>query len=66
MAATEATAIPGDSKVHLLIPLGISVILVSMIIPLPKIVLDLLIAVDVTLSMVVLMVSMYVIRPVQF
>src|SRR5215470_15084769 len=54
------------SRYHLLIPAGIALILVAMILPIPKILLDLLISLDVTLSMVVLMVSMYIIRPVQF
>ena len=62
----QTAARPAAGSYHLLIPVGLAVVIVAMILPIPKFVLDLLISLDITLSMVLLMVSMYVIRPVQF
>ena len=48
------------------VPVGVLAIVIAMITPLPSFVLDLLIAADIMLSVVVLMVSMYITRPVEF
>ena len=51
---------------HLLMPLAVICSIGVMIIPLPPFLLDLLITVDITLSVVILMVSMYILEPVSF
>ena len=48
------------------IPIAIIVILTAMLIPLPPIVLDILISVNISISVVVLLSSVYVINPIQF
>src|SRR5262249_30283872 len=50
----------------LILPLGVVVILLVMIIPLPTVLLDLLISLNVTLSIIMLLVSMYILDPVKF
>src|SRR4029079_4281918 len=51
---------------HLVVPIGIIIILASMIVPMPPILLDLLISLDIALSLVVLLSAVYVIAPVEF
>jgi flagellar biosynthesis protein FlhA len=51
---------------HLLMPLAVICCIAVMIIPLPPLLLDILITVDITLSVVILMVSMYILEPVSF
>ena len=51
---------------HLFMPLAVICCIAVMIIPLPPLVLDVLITVDITLSVVILMVSMYILEPVSF
>ena len=63
---TGISARKASSTWSLLIPVGLGIVLMAMIMPIPKILLDLLISLDVMLSMIVLMVAMHVIRPVQF
>jgi flagellar biosynthesis protein FlhA len=53
-------------RYHLVIPIGVMGILVVMVLPMPTIIMDLLISLNVTLSIVILMVSMYILQPVNF
>lgn len=48
------------------VPIAVLVIVVAMITPLPGFVLDVFIVCNITLSVVVLLVSMYILRPVEF
>jgi flagellar biosynthesis protein FlhA len=48
------------------VPLAVLGIVLAMIVPLPSFLLDVLISANITLSVVVLMVSMYIARPVEF
>src|SRR5206468_10510990 len=48
------------------VPLAVLGIVVALITPLPGFVLDLLIVIDILVSVIVLMVSLYLIRPVEF
>ena len=48
------------------IPLGVMAIVLAMIMPLPPMLLDVLISTNITMSVVVLLVSMYIIKPVDF
>ena len=51
---------------HLALPLAAVVILLVLLIPLPSIILDVLISFNLMLSVVVLLVSMYILQPVKF
>ncbi len=51
---------------ELAIPLGVLAIVMAMITPLPSVLLDLLISANITLSVIVLLVSMYIRRPADF
>ncbi|MBN2208826.1 MAG: flagellar biosynthesis protein FlhA [Candidatus Coatesbacteria bacterium] len=51
---------------HLVLPLGVIVGLVAIVVPLPSAVLDFLITLNITLSIVILLVSMYIENPVSF
>jgi flagellar biosynthesis protein FlhA len=59
-------AIPTDALRELAVPLAVLAIVVALITPLPSFVLDLLIAADLLMSVMVLMVSLYLVRPVDF
>src|SRR3984893_8167810 len=59
-------AIPIKLLGDLAVPLAVLAIVIALITPLPRFVLDLLIATDILLSVTVLMVSLYLIRPVEF
>ena len=48
------------------VPLAVMGIVMAMIMPLPSFLLDLLISANITLSVIVLLVSMYIVRPVEF
>src|SRR5215207_3104020 len=48
------------------VPIGVLAIVLAMITPLPPVMLDLLIVTDIMLSVVVMMVAMYITRPVDF
>ncbi|MCU0226268.1 MAG: flagellar biosynthesis protein FlhA, partial [Bryobacterales bacterium] len=48
------------------VPVGVLVTVVAMITPLPGVLLDVLIVCNVTLSVIVLLVSMYILKPVEF
>jgi len=49
---------------HLMMPIAAVCIIAVMIIPLPPLMLDLLVTLDITLSVVILMSSMYIEQPV--
>jgi flagellar biosynthesis protein FlhA len=51
---------------HLLMPIAVICCIAVMIIPLPPLLLDILITIDITISVVILMVSMYILEPVSF
>src|SRR5438132_6544461 len=53
-------------KSQVAMPIAIIVILIAIIIPLPRIVLDVLISSNISLSVVILLSSLYLLRPVQF
>ena len=57
---------PVELARELAVPLAVLAIVVALITPLPGFVLDLLIATDLLLSVTVMMVSLYLIRPVEF
>ena len=56
--------IPKISEVA--VPIAVLSIVVALITPMPPILLDLLIVVDIMMSVIVLMVTMYILRPVEF
>ena len=66
MSARSGRALVVPTWAHLVVPLGIIVILGSMVVPLPPLVLDLLISVDIAVSLVVLLAAVYVAKPVDF
>ncbi|MCU1237487.1 MAG: flagellar biosynthesis protein FlhA [Candidatus Solibacter sp.] len=58
--------LPLETLGQLAVPLGVLAIVIALITPLPGFLLDLLIVVDILISVTVLMVSLYLIRPVEF
>jgi flagellar biosynthesis protein FlhA len=76
MSPAKALAAPNVSKMfagiplsalsELAVPLAVLAIVVALITPLPGFVLDLLIVTDILASVTVLMVSLYLVRPVEF
>jgi len=73
MAEAKALAIPlapaASARVgwsEMAVPIAVLAIILALIAPLPGFMLDLLIVADIMLSVVVLMVSMYILRPVEF
>jgi flagellar biosynthesis protein FlhA len=65
---TTRPALPTGITRHgdLLVPLAVIAMVVMMVIPLPPVVLDLLLAFNLTLALVVLLVTMFTIEPLQF
>lgn len=61
-----ASAFQSISWGELSVPLGVLAIVLAMIAPLPSFLVDCLIAVNIALSVIVLMVGMYITRPVEF
>src|SRR5437764_15091119 len=61
-----ALGIPVQTLGELVVPLAMLAIVVALITPLPGFVLDLLIVIDILVSVIVLMVSLYLVRPVEF
>src|ERR1043165_4564119 len=59
-------ALPLEELGQLAVPLAVLAIVVALITPLPGLVLDLLIVTDILMSVTVLMVSLYLVRPVDF
>ena len=58
--------LPMETLGGLVVPLAVLAIVIALITPLPKFVLDLLIVTDILVSVIVLMVALYLIRPVEF
>ncbi|MGO9096563.1 MAG: flagellar biosynthesis protein FlhA [Bryobacteraceae bacterium] len=56
----------GAKAAELAVPLAVLAIVLAMVAPLPAFLLDILIATNITLSVVVLLVAMYILRPVEF
>jgi flagellar biosynthesis protein FlhA len=58
--------LPMDTLGELVVPLAMLAIVIALITPLPGFVLDFLIVTDILVSVIVLMVSLYLVRPVEF
>jgi len=58
--------LPSKRLAHLAVPIGVMGIVVMMVVPLPTAVLDLLLATNITLSLLILLVSMQVRKPLDF
>ncbi len=61
-----ARDLPLETLGELVVPLAVLAIVIALITPLPGFVLDLLIVIDILVSVIVLMVSLYLVRPVEF
>jgi flagellar biosynthesis protein FlhA len=48
------------------VPLGVLAVVLAMLMPVPPFLMDLLIVINITLSVIVLLVAMYILRPVEF
>ncbi|MCX6632567.1 MAG: flagellar biosynthesis protein FlhA [Candidatus Solibacter sp.] len=59
-------SLPMDTLGELVVPLAMLAIVIALITPLPGFVLDFLIVIDILVSVIVLMVSLYLVRPVEF
>jgi flagellar biosynthesis protein FlhA len=70
MSAADKSALASLSnifgKLHLVIPVGVMGILLVMVLPMPAMIMDLLISLNITLSIIIMLVSMYILQPVQF
>ncbi len=70
MSIAEKSALPSLSNIlsrlHLVIPVGVMGILIVMVLPMPTMVMDLLISLNITLSIIIMLVSMYILQPVHF
>ena len=69
IAAPLTAALPAAHRINwseLTVPIAVLCIIVALITPLPGFVVDVLIVTDIMMSVVVLMVSMYILRPVDF
>jgi flagellar biosynthesis protein FlhA len=70
MTVAEKTALPIPTqvfrKLHLIVPLAVMGILLVMVLPMPTMAMDLLISLNITLSIIILLVSMYILQPVNF
>lgn len=73
MSPTQAAAAPQagnffslENLREIAVPLAVLAIILALITPVPGVVLDVLIVVDIMMSVIVLMVSMYITRPVEF
>ena len=58
--------LPLETLGELVVPLAMLAIVIALITPLPGFILDLLIVIDILVSVIVLMVSLYLVRPVEF
>jgi flagellar biosynthesis protein FlhA len=61
-----AAALPASMLREMAVPIAVLGIVVALITPLPMFILDLLIVTDILMSTIVLMVSLYLVRPVEF
>jgi len=66
VSATSYSFADKLGRYHLVIPVGVMGILLVMILPMPTIILDLLISLNITLSIIIVLVSMYILQPVHF
>ncbi len=70
MSVAEKTALPNLSSIlgrfHLTIPIGVMGVLLVMVLPMPTMIMDLLISLNITLSILIMLVSMYILQPVHF
>jgi flagellar biosynthesis protein FlhA len=70
MSQTKAIALPAPagefSPADLAVPIAVLCIVVALITPMPGFLLDILIAADLMLSVVIMMVAMYITKPVEF
>src|SRR4051794_31970848 len=66
VAAKVPGAITLETIGEMAVPVGVLAIVIAMITPLPAFLLDFLISADIMLSVIVLMVSMYITKPVEF
>jgi flagellar biosynthesis protein FlhA len=70
MSVAAKSALPNLSNIlgrlHLTIPIGVMGILLVMVLPMPTMVMDLLISLNITLSILIMLVSMYIMQPVHF
>jgi flagellar biosynthesis protein FlhA len=53
-------------QIHLVIPVGVMGILLVMVLPMPTMIMDLLISLNMMLSIIIMLVSMYILQPVHF
>src|SRR5690349_3750920 len=65
-AARSASKIPWRRIGEFGVPIAVLAIVVALITPLPPFLLDLLIVMDIMMSVIVLMVSLYILKPVEF
>ncbi|MEN3357142.1 MAG: flagellar biosynthesis protein FlhA [Mycobacteriales bacterium] len=63
---TVEGAVTGKRLSQLVVPLGVIMIIVMMVVPLPTFLLDLLIAANITGALLIVLVTMYVQRPLEF
>ncbi len=70
MSVAQRAAIPSFgsllNKSHLIAPVAVMGILLVMVLPMPTMAMDLLISLNITLSIIILLVSMYILQPVNF
>lgn len=59
-------SLPWATLGEMAVPLAVLAIVIALITPLPKFLLDLLIVTDILMSVTVMMVSLYIIRPIEF
>ena len=70
--STQPQALPGAKKFSLpdlgdmAVPISVLAIVIALITPMPAVLLDLLIVVDIMMSVIVMMVTMYILKPVEF
>lgn len=65
-ASLPAGALARVNLAELSVPLGVLAIILAMLTPVPPFLMDVLIVVNITLSVIVLLVSLYILRPVEF
>jgi flagellar biosynthesis protein FlhA len=70
--STQTQSLPGAKKFgmpklgEMAVPAAVLAIVIALITPMPSMLLDLLIVVDIMMSVIVLMVTMYILKPVEF
>src|ERR1700734_3677541 len=66
VGAAKVAAVGLSSAGEIGVPLGVLLIVIALITPLPRFLLDVLIVLDLMMSVIVMMVAMYIGRPVEF